>query len=590
MVPYGYSPLLKQMRKKKIDIRKLIISGVKLAVIAAVVAGVIIGAPMVISAYRKSQAERAVADGRPERAIELLLPELERTPRDIELRLKIIGLYIQTNNFSRAEYLLFHGSLERAGQVELFRQMSYVFVMQDKLHEAVNLINDMSNPNIRNALLSERPPAPIFDPPPGDYREELTISVTVPEGHICYLSLIGEVPALSDVYKEPIRLPQGITEIRAVTISPQGLASDWSVVKFRLDDVIEPVIFEDAEIERIAREMLNMPTGIIISDRLQTITELIIPEPLDYKTLNDLRHFSRLETLKLVGNGTSADISALSYLSRLTTLSLTHFGIDSFSIEAIGQVYWLEHIDLSHNNIVLLEPLRYLTDLKTLVLNSNNILDLTPLEGLTKLQRLRLNQNAVESTRPLYGMTDLVELEMSHNLVSSLRGLASMTNLVLLDLSNNSIESREIGHLAGLSSLRSLDLSANRSLASLELLGDMSGLENLTANNCAITDLTGLEGLTGLVFLSLNDNLLESFEGIDNANLLKILWANKNEIATLQHIAQLEKLEELHIEHNKLPNLSRIRELPSIKKIYAFGNPITQTTTFREGVEVYVGR
>ena len=554
------------------------------------IAGVVIATPMAVSAYRRSQAERAIAEGRPERAIEMLLPELERAPRDTELRLKIIDLYIEIDNYSRAEYLLHHGSLERAGQVELYRRLSYVYVKQDKLHEAVNLINDMGNPNIRNALTSERPPVPIFDPPPGAYREALTMSVTVTEGHNCYLSLTGEVPTLADIYTEPISLSQGITEIRAVTISPEGLASDWAVVNYRLDDVIEPVIFEDMHIERIAREMLDIPTGIIISDRLQTITELIIPEPIDYKTLNDLRHFSRLETLKLVGNGTSVDITALSYLSRLRTLSLTHFGIDSFSLETMGQVSWLEHLELSDNNIVLLDPLQYVTGLKTLVLNSNSILDLTPLEGLVSLERLRLNQNAIESTRPLSYMTRLVELEMSENLVSSLRGLASMTSLVSLDLSKNSIEDWEIEHLTRLTSLRKLDLSANRSLSRLSPLGSLDRLESLSANNCAITELIGLDGLTGLTFLSLNDNLLESFEGIQDASSLKILWANKNEIATLQHISQLEQLEELHIEHNKLPNLSRIRELPSIKRVYAFGNPITQTVTFEEGVEVYAGR
>jgi Leucine-rich repeat (LRR) protein len=577
-------------KKKKLDIGELVRSGIKLAVAAAVIAGVVIGTPMVISAYRNSQAARAIADGRPERAIEMLLPELDRNPRDTDLRLKIIDLYIQTNNYSRAEYLLFHGSLERAGQIELYRQMSYVFIKQDKLHEAVNLINDRGNPNIRAALIAERPPAPIFYPPPGDYREALTISVTVPEGYICYLSLVGEVPMLSEIYTGPINLPQGITEIRAVTVSPEGLASDWALVKYRLDDVIEPVIFEDAQIERIAREILDMPEGIIISDRLQTITELIIPEPLDYKTLNDLRHFSRLEALKLVGNGTSADISALSYLSRLNVLSLTHFGIDSFSLESVGEVDWLEHLDLSDNNIVLLEPLRYITGLKTLVLNTNNILDLTPLEGLVSLQRLRLNQNAVESTRPLSNVTGLLELDLSENLVSSLIGLASMQSLLSLNLSNNSVESREIAHLAGLSSLRVLDLSANRSLSRLEALGSLDRLESLSANNCAITDLDGLDGLVSLNFLSVNSNLLESLEGIEGAASLKTLWANRNEITTLQHISQLGQLEDLHIEHNKLPNLSRIRELPSIKRIYAFGNPITQTTTFREGVEVFVGR
>lgn len=580
------------MRKKKqIDIKGLIRSAITLAIIAVVIAGVVIAAPFVISGYRTSQAERAISDSRPERAIEMLLPELDRNPKDTNLRLKIVDLYIQTGNYSRAEYLLVHGTLEKAGQIDLYRRLCSVFVSQDKLYDAVNMIDNQTNPNIRETLISERPPAPVLSPTPGAYREALTIEATVREGDTCYISLNGEVPTLAEIYATPISLPQGITDVKAVAVSPQGLVSEWVTESYRLDDVIEPVIFEDANVEKIVREMLDMPNGVIVSDKLQAITEFIVPEAVEYTTLNDLRHFTHLVTLKLVGTESIVDISALSYLSELKVLSLTTFGIDSFNLDAVGQIPNLEHLDLSDNHIVSLESLKGLTSLKTLILNSNNILDLTPLSELKLLEKLLLNQNAVESTSPLLELSNLNFLELSGNRISALRGLASMAGLLELDLSGNVIEGEEnVKFLSGLSSLKKLNLSSNRSLVDISPVGQLGNLESLSADNCAIEDITALGGLAYLTFLSLNDNVLTTLDGLQGAGSLKVLWANKNQINTLQALSQLSQLTEIHIEYNKLPSLVKIKDLPALKSVYAFGNPITETVAFREGVSVNTGR
>ncbi|MCL1819527.1 MAG: leucine-rich repeat domain-containing protein [Oscillospiraceae bacterium] len=576
-------------KRKKRDIRKLIRSGITLIVIAAIAAGVYLAAPIVVSKYRANEAARAVTDERPERAIEMLLPELDRNPKDTELRLKLVDLYVETGNYSRAEYLLLRGTLEKAGQIELYRRLCNVFVKQDKLFDAVSLINDMSNPNIREMLMSERPPMPVFNPSPGDYREFLTVAVSVREGDICYLSLNGEIPVLAEEYNEPITLTQGITNIKAVAVSPEGIVSDWVDISYRLDDVIEPVVFEDAVIERITREILGIPNGIIISDKLQAVKELSIPENENYVTLNDLRHFTHLDTLKLVGNGTPVDISALWNLSRLRIMSLTDFGIDSFNLESVGQLEWLEHLDLSRNNIVSLEALSGLVSLKTLVISGNNILDISPLAELVLLERLDFSQNAAESTGALSEMTNLRILNMSGNLISSLKGLEALRGLVTLDMSSNSVAGKEMTYLAGLSSLKELNISGNRGLEDISALGNLSKLEALTADNCSIKDLTELGGLSSLTFLSLNYNAIELLDGLEELESLNILWANRNEINSLRAVSLLPLIE-LHIEHNKLPSLVRIKDNETLKKVYAFGNPLTETVVFREGVEVFTGR
>lgn len=576
------------MRKKKQpDIKKIVRISVALIIVAAVVAVCAAAAPAVISKYRRSEADKAVAEGRFDRAVEMLLPELDRDPKNTSLRLEIVDIYIAAGNYSRAEYLLSHGMRELGGQVELYRRLCAVYVEQDKLYDAVELINNLSNPFVREAIYKERPTPPSFNPPPGDFREALTVSVSADSG-ACYVSVGGGIPSTSEPYAQPFVMPQGITELRAVTVSPDGIVSDWALGRFKLDDVLETVTFEDAEIERVARELLEMPTGVIVSDKLQTITKLELPEPAPYRTLNDLRFFTHLETLELTGDDTHVSVSALEGLSELKSLKLNNFSIDSFDLDPIGRMTWLTALDLSQNHIVSLESLKGLRSLESLSLSGNNILDLAPLAGLTSLKTLLLSQNAVEDTSPIVTLTGLNTLKLNENRIRVLRGLANMTSITELDVSNNSLVN--IDYLKNLTLLETLNVSSNKELSSIEPLTGLTKLVSLSADGCCITSVEPLSAMSNLKTLSINENLLTSFVGLEGASSLSVLWANKNEINTLRALTGLAKLSELHIEYNKLPSLKAVKDNESLKQVFAFGNPLTETVTFKEGVTVYTGR
>jgi Leucine-rich repeat (LRR) protein len=75
------------------------------------------------------------------------------------------------------------------------------------------------------------------------------------------------------------------------------------------------------------------------------------------------------------------------------------------------------HLNLNHNQISDLTPLRRLTNLEVLSLSSNQVIDLSPLRGLTSLTHLSIDRNRINSIAPLTSLTNLELLILCDNLV-----------------------------------------------------------------------------------------------------------------------------------------------------------------------------
>ncbi|MCC8172281.1 MAG: TIR domain-containing protein [Parabacteroides sp.] len=106
-----------------------------------------------------------------------------------------------------------------------------------------------------------------------------------------------------------------------------------------------------------------------------------------------------------------------------------------------------------------------LIQLKYLDISDNNVFVLQGLGGLTGLNVLRVANNKISLIQHLNKLTHLVYLDLSFNKISVLQGLSALTWLERLDVASNEI--REIHNLDAFGRLEVLDMSYNR-LASLE--------------------------------------------------------------------------------------------------------------------------
>ncbi len=119
-------------------------------------------------------------------------------------------------------------------------------------------------------------------------------------------------------------------------------------------------------------------------------------------------------------------------------LNLSWLELDTLPNE-IQKLANLTFLDLSHNRITDISPLKKLTNLTSLDLNSNRVLDISWLTRLTNLTSLSLNTNRITSIKPLGELINLKTLSINSNKILDINSLEKLTNLTSLSLSDNRI-------------------------------------------------------------------------------------------------------------------------------------------------------
>ncbi|MDR1158066.1 MAG: hypothetical protein LBK75_07130 [Oscillospiraceae bacterium] len=460
--------------------------------------------PGLLYDYHEGRAEYALNAEDGARAAEHLLWMLTRRPEDTDLRLRTVDAYLSLGNYTRAEYLLVKGMEVQAGQLALYTKLCAVYVAQDKLSDAVSLLNDPSNPFIAEELARLRPRPPTLSPAPGTYQQQVDL---VPENGadtFCYLRLDGNIPSVADgPCAEIIPLPAGESRVRAVAVDRDGLVSDWVEGVYRLENVVQPVTFSDPILEAHFRMLLDKPVDPIMSSELWEIDALVLENNADYQSLEDLVFLPSLTRLTLRGHGQRLDLSPLSALTKLSELSLRHVRLAPEDLERIAEKTSLTVLDLQDTYLASLDMVTPLTGLTSLYVHGNSITDLTPLADLTALRTLDISLNAVGDSAPLAGLSGLQTLLASDNLIADLRGLRPLRALETVDLTRNQVE----------------DLAP---------LADHDQLATLLCNGNQITSIEPLAGLPALSALHIEDNEVETLSALSGCPALQTLRAEGN--------------------------------------------------------------
>jgi len=191
------------------------------------------------------------------------------------------------------------------------------------------------------------------------------------------------------------------------------------------------------------------------------------------------------------------------------------------------------------------------------------ISDLTGLEYATNLTSLNLGElfyywdwppelrtNQIQDISPLAGLTSLKSLDLSSNQIDEISALSGLTALETLVLYNNQIV--DISALSGLSSLTSLDMEHNK-----------------------ITDITPLAGLTNLKSLELSSNPIADTSALSTLTGLESLSLSRVGLTTIPDLINLPNLTFLDLVGNQITDMSGLSGMPAIETVTLFGNRIT---------------
>ena len=476
-------------------------------------------------------------------------------------------------NYTQAENTL-SKAIEDGGGADLYIALCKTYIEQDKILDAVKLLNSISNQETKAQLDALRPAAPVATPAPGFYNQYISVSISG-EGGTLYVNPIPEYPSVYDTpYAEPIVLQDGENTIYAVTVAENGLVSPLSIFGYTVGGVVEEVVFADPAVELAVREALSVSEDeLIMSNQLWDIKSFVVPE--GTKTLSDLRYMLFLEEL-IITNGPVGELSILSTFSHLTTLEIANTSISTDELEFVGALPTLTRLVLSGCNIVTVSDLEALTGLTYLDLSNNTIRNLQPLSNMKNLQELYLRQNALTDLNSLASLGSLRVLDVSHNSLTTLSPILGLGSLTWLDASTNSLS--DLANIDLLTSLSSLFVSDNK-ITEVGTLGACQALTELDISNNAFTDISALKDLVNLVTFNFSFNQVTSIPEFPVECALVTINGSNNLIESLKPLKGLRSLNNIYMDYNeKITTLEWVADNPTLILVNVYNTGVTDMT------------
>ena len=489
---------------------------------------------------------------------------------DDDVAIELANQYKMDGNYTKAEYTLTNAIID-GPTPDLYIALCKTFVEQDKLQDAVRLLDNIADPDVKMQIDRLRPEAPSTVHAPGYYTQY--IGVDLVSEHKLYFTTDGLYPSTADpVYAEPIVLPGGETVITAVAVANNGLVSPLTVLNYTVGGVIEEAKFSDPAVELALRTILGIEEGeVLMTNQLWAITEFTMPE--DATSFEDLKLLPYLKKLT-VSQQRLDSLSCLSYVTELEELNLTNCRFPSDDLKLIANIPTLRKLTLSNCALSTIADLADAQNLTYLDLSNNTLRNLDPISG-SGITELYLQHNAVTDLSAIGSLAELSKLDISYNSVADLTPLAACGKLAWLNAGNNLIT--DLTGIDTFPALTHLDVDHNQ-LTSVEVLGNCLGLTELNISNNALRSISTLSNLTELVLLNISYNEISKLPTWPEGSKLSVLEGSYNKIGTVYPLHNLEELTYLYLDYNELYTIDPISHLYRLVMVNVYGNHITDVS------------
>ena len=495
----------------------------------------------------------------------------QHSGQDENVAIELAEQYKAEGNYTKAEYTL-SNAIADGGTSELYIALCKTYVEQDKLLDAVTMLDNIGDPAIKEELTAIRPVIRTINPTPGFYSQYISVTLEASEGVIYYSTT--EYPSTADTpYAEPLALPNGETTIYAVAVSDNGLVSPLTLLGYTIGGIIEEVTLEDPAIDAEVRRILNLgEEEAIYTDDLWEITEFTVPK--DAASLADLAKMNYLTTLDASG----VKIDSLQSLSGLTLLQSVNLSGSRFPVgdlAVLGTLPDLKTLDLSACGLSTIAGLEGAQSLTTLHLNNNTLRNLAPLSGIITLEELYLQRNAIIDLGALNGLTELQKLDASYNSITTMGSAAGLQKLIWLNLENN-----KLSNLAGMDKLTNLSY-LNLGTNALENIDALAGCVNLTELNISrnsIRSIDSLKSLARLKILNFANNSVSALTAWSKNSALYSIDGSYNQLTNLGALEGMENLSYVYMDYNSLTSIEPLVSCHNLVQVNVYGNQITSVS------------
>ena len=494
---------------------------------------------------------------------------------DENVAIELANQYKKVGNYTKAELTL-TTSIHDQPTVELYTALSKVYVEQDKLLDAVQMLGSISNPAIAQEIDALRPTAPEADQESGFFSQYIDVHLSS-NADTVYYTTDGTYPSVEgSVYDGGISLPAGETKVCAIAVNKDGLVSPVTALDYTVTGVIEKVEFTDAAMEASMRELIHVSsTSTVYTDALWGITEFTAPE--DVKDFSDLKYLPNLTKLTIREQNIPT-LESLSPLSRLVVLDLTGSTFPAEDLQVLASLPSLSSLTMAECSLSTIAGLENAANLTYLDLHDNTLRNLDVLETMPSLAELDLQHNAVTDLGKLSGLDKLVKLNIGFNAVTTLAPLSSCTRLTWLNADNNQITT-----LDGVDKLTALtDFSVNNNkLTDVSQLAGLTGLTNLGIASNTISDITMLKNLTKLQSFDFSGNQIEELPDWPDGCALTTIDGSYNALTSIDGLKNMQNLTHVYMDYNLLTNIDALQDCYCLVQVNVFGNVIPDVSALR---------
>lgn len=513
-------------------------------------------------------ARRCTDDGNYKAASWFYSQAYSHSGKSDQVAIELANAYLQEGNLTKVEYTL-SNAISDGGSADLYTMLCKTYVMQDKLLDAVNMLDNISDPAVKAEVEALRPKAPVPTPAPAFYNQYIHVSFQYQGGQLYYTTDKQYPTQDSQPYSEPIALSGGETLIYALVVGDNGLVSPLSIYGYTVGGVIEPVVFQDSAIEKAVREVLDLDDSkVVYTNALWTLTEFTVPE--DAVSLGDLRHMTYLRSLTMTKQDLT-DAEVLSSLQQLQTLAIYDSRVTNQNLLTIAALPNLTSLTLSDCSLSSIDALANAQDLTYLDLSDNSIQNIQVLSSMSLLEELNMSQNALTSITVISGLRNLKTLNVSSNSLGDIAALGACGSLQWLDVSKNNLAG--LGALDNLRELTYLSAS-NNSLTDVSVLGKCPSITYLDLSNNLLTQIDVISQMPNLLELNISGNSIAALPNLSEKHSLVTLNAENNLLTDISVLGVLDRLNNVYITNNAVADISVLAGCHNLVRIHAYGNPI----------------
>lgn len=441
----------------------------------------------------------------------------------------------------------------------------------------------------------KQPPAPVEKSKVSEKVRE-TLPPKVPEKQVenTPLANTDEKPAEKPKKKWPIWLGAAAAVVVVVAVV-------WTVIL----PIFNTVTIAGNHVDK-NESSLSLVDETINTDDMQTILSMGNLESLRFTsctfeegTVEKIGEItSKLETLSFQSCKGVEELSGISQVSGLTSLSVVDSGLTNEQLAAVdfSQNKALVSVNFSNNpELSDLSNLQALSEtLEKLYVSQTAVTDFSSLQGCQNLTLLEAEENGLESLStitnaglqqlfikgnritdlsPLQSMVELKVLDASQNQISDVSALENHPELYDLKLNQNQIT--DLSPLSHCEKLLTLEVSDNK-LQSLAPLSGCGRLQHVYANRNQLQDLSGLEQALELDTLEVSENQLQNLDGLVNSTVLTKVNLNQNQISDLSPLAKsAATLTRLYFNGNQVSDLSALQDTTALEYLSFDDNQVT---------------